>query len=122
MQLPKDPLDPLDPLDRLRSLRRRPERARGLGDDLAVAMHSMKKISASEQAASDAWAAVVPDTIGDCTRIGGLRAGKLIVLVPSSAHRHVVDRWLGSGGLSSLQALARVPIGSVVLKISSELG
>ncbi len=119
MQLPKDPLDPLD---RLRSLRRRPERARGLGDDLAVAMHSMKKISASEQAASDAWAAVVPDTIGDCTRIGGLRAGKLIVLVPSSAHRHVVDRWLGSGGLSSLQALARVPIGSVVLKISSELG
>ncbi len=109
---------PGDPLERLRLFRQRPDRARGLGDDLAIEMRAMRKISAGEQAARDAWSTVVPDAIGDCTQVGGLRAGKLIVLVPSSAHRHVVDRWLGSGGLHALQGLARVPIGAVVLKIA----
>ncbi len=111
---------PRDPLDRLRSYRQHPDRARGLGEDLAVVLHSTKKISVSEQAAGEAWGALVPDMIGECTRIGGFRAGKLIVLVPSSAHRYTVDRWLGSGGLRALQELARVPIGGVILKITRE--
>ncbi len=78
----------------------------------------MKKLSAGEQAARDAWATVVPDAVAQCTQVGGLRAGKLIVFVPSGAHRYRVDRWLGSGGLHALQGLARVPIGAVVLKIA----
>jgi hypothetical protein len=107
-----------DPLGRLRSLRNRPDRARGIGDDLQMQMNTMKKISATEQAASDAWAVAVPDGIRESTQIAGIKGGKLVVLVPSGAHRHVVDRWLGSGGLGEFQALARVPIGGVVLKIA----
>jgi len=83
-------------------------------------MNTMKKISASEQAACDAWMTAAPDAIRDSTSIAGLKAGKLIVMVPSSAHRHVVDRWLGSGGLGEFQALARVPIQGVVLKIAPQ--
>ncbi len=85
-------------------------------------MQAMKKISQAESSATDAWEAVVPDQIRDCTSIAGLRAGKLRVLVPSAAHRYLVDRWLGSGGLSEFQALARVPIGSIDLQISAPGG
>lgn len=101
-------------------MRRRTDRTRGIGDDIAIHMKSMKKISMTEKAAIDAWTTAVPDIIRDSTTIAGLKAGKLIVLVPTSAHRHVVDRWLGSGGLGEFQALARVPIGGVVLKIAPQ--
>jgi len=87
---------------------------------LLIQMNTMKKISASEQAASDAWMIAAPDAIRASTSIAGLKAGKLIVMVPSSAHRHVVDRWLGGGGLGAFQALARVPIQGVVLKIAPQ--
>lgn len=116
---PNDQNTPVDPLNRLRGFRVYPQRARGLKDDMLKQMQAMKKISEAESAASDAWMAVVPDQIRDCTSIAGLRAGKLSVLVPSSAHRYMVDRWLKSGGLNEFQALARVPIGSVLIKISA---
>lgn len=79
----------------------------------------MQKVSQNESAASAAWMTVVPDQINDCSQIAGLKAGKLIVHVPSAAHRHIVDRWLKSGGFREFQALARVPIQSVTLKINT---
>ena len=109
-----------DPLSRLRGFRVYAQRARGLEDDMALQMQAMKKISQAESAASEAWMTVAPDQILDCTAISGLKAGKLIVLVPSAAHRYLVDRWLSSGGLSELQALARVPIRGIDIKIDSK--
>ncbi|PCI07093.1 hypothetical protein COB72_10835 [bacterium] len=120
----KDSLNrsPSDPLDRLRGFRVYPLRARGLGEDMNLQMQAMKKISKSESAANEAWATVVPDQIRDCTSVAGLKAGKVVVLVPSAAHRYMVDRWLGSGGLSEFQALAQVPIRGVDLKIVADVG
>jgi Dna[CI] antecedent, DciA len=111
---------PTDPLDRLRGLRVRPDRARGLAGELEVQMKSMKKISDSESAALDAWGTVVPDAIGDCCSVGGLKAGKLVVMVENASQRHVVDRWLASGGFRTFQALARVPIRGIELKIAPQ--
>lgn len=99
-----------------------PMRGRSLGGDLEVQMNSMKKISQAESAAGEAWATVAPDQIRDCTAVAGFRAGKLVVLVPSAAQRYIVDRWLNSGGLSSLQGLARVPIRGIELKLSADSG
>jgi len=80
-------------------------------------MKSIKKISKTESAAIEAWETVVPDQIRDCCRLGGLRAGKLAVHVENASERYLVDRWLASGGLGALRALARVPIGRVELVI-----
>jgi len=83
-------------------------------------MNSMKKISESESAAVAAWSTVVPDAIGDCCAVGGLKAGKLVVIVENASQRHVIDRWLASGGFRSLQTLARVPIRGIDLKIAPQ--
>lgn len=108
-----------NPLDRLRGHRVYADRARSIVDDIASEMRTMKKVSKNESAATQAWTTVVPDLINDCSQIAGLKAGKLIVHVPSAAHRHVVDRWLKSGGFREFQALARVPIQGVTLKINA---
>lgn len=108
-----------NPLDRLRGHRVRADRGRAIGDDVLKEMRTMQKVSQNESAASAAWMTVVPDQINDCSQIAGLKAGKLIVHVPSAAHRHIVDRWLKSGGFREFQALARVPIQSVTLKINT---
>lgn len=81
-------------------------------------MKAVKKISKTETDALNAWTTVVPDSIRDFSTISGIKAGKLMVLVPSASHRHVVHRWLGSGGLGELQTLSRVPIRGVELKIN----
>lgn len=101
---------PRDALDRLRGLRVRPDRARSLGDDLRMQIGSIKKISHAESAAIDAWNTVVPDDVAPHCSASGMKAGKLVVEVPSAAARFMADRWLRSGGLVELKALARVPI------------
>lgn len=106
-----------DPLSRLRGFRNRADRARGIGDDLLKEMKLVKKISKAESEALSAWMTVVPDTINDFSSVSGIKAGKLIVVVPSASHRHVAHRWLASGGLGELQSLSRVPIRGVELKI-----
>jgi hypothetical protein len=83
-------------------------------------MKSLKKISLAESSAMEAWKTATPDQISDYTQIAGLKAGKLIVMVPGAAQRHVVDRWLKSGGMSEIQALARVPIRGIELRISPQ--
>ena len=113
---------PSDPLNRLRGFRVYPPRARSLGDDMDRQMQAMKKISHAESAANDAWLTVVPDQIRDCTKVGGLRAGKMTIYVDSAAQRFQVDRWLGSGGMGAFQALARVPIRGVEIKIAPAQG
>lgn len=80
----------------------------------------MKKISDSESAALEAWSTVVPDAIGDCCSVGELKAGKLVVMVENASQRHVVDRWLASGGFRTFQTLARVPIRGIELKIAPQ--
>ncbi len=108
----------VDPLTRLRGYRVHRDRARGLGDDLAYEMRGMKKVSDSESAALEAWNTVAPDHVLDIAQVAGLKAGKLIVMVPSASMRHVVDRWLKSGGFHEFQTLARVPVCGVMLKIA----
>jgi len=117
---PSGPSAPTDALDRLRGFRVYPQRARGLGDDMLMQMKAMKKISQSESAANEAWETAAPDQLRDCATLGGLKAGKLILLVPSAAHRFQIDRWLASGGLGTIQSLARVPISGVQVKIDAD--
>ena len=111
---------PRDPLERLRGFRVYPDRARTLGSDLAKEMKSMKKVSATESAAIEAWSTVAPDDINSNARVGGMKAGKLTIMVSSASQRHLVDRWLRSGGLTELKAIARVPIRGVDLKIQNK--
>jgi len=105
-------------LDQLRKHRVYPDRARGLEADLMRELKTLKKITSSESSAIEAWNAVIPDSIADSSSVGGLKAGKLVVHVPSAAQRYLVDRWLKSGGFSSFQALARVPVRGVQLVIA----
>ncbi len=112
---------PRDALDRLRSMRVHRDRARGIGDDLLLQMNSMKQITDSDSRAIEAWKTVVTDKINDCSHVVGVRRGKLVVNVPSSSARVVVDRWLKSGGQSELFALARVPIRGIEIQIDASV-
>lgn len=80
-------------------------------------MKQLRKTTRAESAAIEAWETVAPDGIRDMCRVGGLKAGKLVLLVASSSQRFVLDRWLGSGGLDELRALARVPLRGVEVRI-----
>ncbi len=113
---------PRDPLDRLRGLRVRPERARSLGEDLRAQIGSIRKVSATESAAIEAWNIVAPDELTAHCVASEMRAGKLVVLVPNAASRYVAQRWLGGGGLAELQVLARVPIRGVEFRMSATPG
>jgi hypothetical protein len=106
-----------DALTRLRGFRVFPQRARTLEGDLDRTMKSLRQVTHTEQAAIEAWDTVVPDQLRDDSDAVGMDRGKLIVTIPSAAHRYKADNWLRSGGLRELQSLARVPIRSVQMKI-----
>ena len=118
----RQPRTPRDALDRLRGYRVRPDRARSIEDEINRQIGDIKKISRTESAAIDAWNTAAPDEVTEHCRVGGMKAGKLIVLAPGSAQRYLADRWLRSGGLGELQALARVPIRGVDIRIDAKLG
>ncbi len=109
-----------DPLARLRGFRVYPDRVRTVADDVQRAMHSLRMVSQTEQAAIEAWNTVVPDHLGEQAQAVGMDRGKLIVTIPSAAMRYKVENWLRSGGLRGLQSLARVPIRSVQMKIVAQ--
>ncbi len=91
-----------------------------MGTDLERTMQSLRLVSKSEQAGIEAWNTVVPDDLNEQTDALGLDRGRLIVRVPSAAIRYKADNWLRGGGLGELQALARVPIRSVQMKIVAQ--
>ncbi|MHA7814349.1 MAG: hypothetical protein ACX94C_13280 [Phycisphaerales bacterium] len=106
-----------DPLDRLRSMRVRPDRARDLNDDISAQMKSIRKVSRAESAIAQAWSAAAPDMIAERCSLIGMKAGHVEVGVPDAPTRYQADRWLRSGGLSELSALAKIPIRGVRFRI-----
>lgn len=109
----------LDPLDRLRTMRVRPERARDLHDDMATQMKSIRKVSRAESAIAQAWSAAAPDAIADRCTLRGIKAGQVEIAVPDAPTRYQADRWLRSGGLRELSALAKIPVRGVRFRIVS---
>ncbi|MBO6740070.1 MAG: DUF721 domain-containing protein [Phycisphaerales bacterium] len=109
----------LDPLDRLRTMRVRPERARDLHEDMATQMKSIRKVSRAESAIAQAWSAAAPDAIADRCTLIGIKAGQVEIAVPDAPTRYQADRWLRSGGLMELSALAKIPVRGVRFRIVS---
>ncbi len=107
-------------LERLRGHRVRPERGRGVGEELERLVKSVRKLSAQASRASEAWAAAAPDEVAANCRVTDLRAGTLSVACRSASDRHNADRWLRSGGLDDLRAIARAPVSRVRFTLSSD--
>ena len=97
-------------LERLRGNRVRSDRARGMDDELNAFVKGLKKISGQAARAAGAWDAAAPDAVRATTRVTDLKAGTLVVAVRSAAERHAADRWVRSGGLGDLRAIAKAPI------------
>ncbi|MEM9374047.1 MAG: DciA family protein [Planctomycetota bacterium] len=100
-------------LERLRSHRVHPERGRGLEPELLAFVKGVKRMSGQASRASEAWSAAAPDAVAAVSRVRDLRAGTLTVEIASSADRHAADRWLRTGGLDELRALAKAPLSRV---------
>ena len=100
-------------------MRVRPDRARDLHADMAAHMKTIRKVSRAEAAISQAWEAAAPDAIASRCTLIGMKAGHVEVGVPDSSTRYQTDRWLRSGGLRELSALAKVPIRGVRFRIIS---
>lgn len=83
-------------------------------------MKSLKKMSRTETAAIDAWNTAAPDEITKTCTPARMHAGQLEVIVPDSSAKFVADRWVRSGGLHEVSALARVPIRGVRFVVSTE--
>ncbi len=94
---PKQRGTSIDPLDRLRSLR----------------------VSRTESALIDAWNTAAPDELTRHCKPLGLKAGRLEISVPDAAQKFQADRWLRSGGLAELSALAKVPLRGVQLHVGA---
>lgn len=108
-----------DPLGRLRGFRVRPERARDLSGDMQIQMKTLRKVSKTESALLQAWSAAAPDQLAQSCVPIGIRSGRLEIRVPNAAIKFQADRWLRSGGLAEVSALAKVPIAGVRLCIKS---
>lgn len=106
-------------LERLRAHRVRPERGRGVGEELERLVKSVRKLSAQAERASGAWAAAAPDGVAANCRVTDLRAGTLSVACRSAADRHAADRWLRAGGLDDLRAIAKAPVSKVRFTLAS---
>jgi len=109
----------VDPLDRLRGLRVRPERARDLSSDMQTQMKTLRKVSRTESSLLSAWSAAAPDQLAQSCVPIGIRAGRFEIEVPDASMKFQADRWLRSGGLAELSALAKVPIAGVRLRIGA---
>jgi hypothetical protein len=116
---PKQRGTSIDPLDRLRSLRVRPDRARDLQSDMAAQLKVLRKVSRTESALIDAWNTAAPDELTKHCKPLGLKAGRLEISVPDAAQKFQADRWLRSGGLAELSALAKVPLRGVRLHVGA---
>lgn len=97
----------------------RPERARDLSADMQVQMKTLRKVSKTESALLKAWSAAAPDQLAESCVPVGIRSGRLEIQAPNAAIKFQADRWLRSGGLSEVSALAKVPIAGVRLSIKS---
>lgn len=106
-------------LERLRGHRVFSDRGRGVGPELESFLKGLKKVNAQAARVGEAWEAAAPDAVRVGTRVADLKAGVLVVEVRSASDRHLADRWLRSGGLGELRALARSPVSRVKFVLSA---
>lgn len=108
-------------LEGLRARRNRPERGRGVAEDMASLLKGIKRVSAQASRAGEAWGVAAPDGVAASTRVTDLKGGVLHVAVRTAADRHRADRWLRSGGLAELRALAKAPISRVRFQLDASV-
>lgn len=97
-------------LERLRGYRVRRSRARGVGEDCDRLLSSLKRVSAAHASIEDAWRGCAPAGVVDLAWVESFSRGRLEMGVRDAGARHVVERWLRTGGDAVIRKASGVSI------------
>ncbi|GJM18307.1 MAG: hypothetical protein DHS20C14_05200 [Phycisphaeraceae bacterium] len=99
-------------LDRVRGYRVRPEGG-GLGEAIDRARRAVRKRTDAEQAAAEAWEAVVPDEFRERATFVSVRRGVVTVRVPDAGVRYRLEAWVRGGGQATYAGVAKTAVSRV---------
>lgn len=109
-------------LERLRGYRvRRPESA--LSDSLARLVPDLRRKSREHEKIAkllELWDAAAPDDLRPLASPTGYARGRLELECADAGARHVIDRWLRSGGIGLLRSLSPVTLRDVRVRIAGK--
>lgn len=100
-------------LERLRGFRVREGRDLTLAAEVERLRRGVRKRSRAEQAAADAWAAVVPDEFAAACAFVELKGKVAVVRARDAGVRYRVEAWLRGGGEATYAGVARAAVGRV---------
>lgn len=100
-------------LGRVRGYRVRPDRVEGLGAEIERASRAVRKRTDAEQAAADAWDAVVPDEFRERATFVTVKRGVVTVRVPDAGVRYRLEAWVRGGGQASYAGIAKTAVSRV---------
>ncbi|MAT82255.1 MAG: hypothetical protein CMJ29_11520 [Phycisphaerae bacterium] len=106
-------------LELLQQWRRRPQRAKGIGDGVALIDRRARQLHRRIGEFLSAWKQSLPEQLHERTCVQGIRGGVVDVLVASSAVSFELDRRLREGLLDELRASCRGTIVRVRLKVGT---
>lgn len=100
-------------LERLRGHRVRADRDMTVAAEVERLRRTVRKRTAAEEAAAQAWAAVVPDEFAGACEFVEFKRKTLTVRARDAGVRYRVERWLSAGGEKTIAGVARAPVGRV---------
>ena len=109
-------------LEVLRGHRVREGRARQVGVECDRVLASLERVSKAHGAIEDAWRGCAPGGVVDLAWVERFSRGRLEMGVRDAGARHVVERWIRSGGVGALRTGSGVSISTVRVVIVGRAG
>ncbi|MDG2424692.1 MAG: DciA family protein [Phycisphaerales bacterium] len=106
-------------LEQLQRWRHRPQRAKAIGDGVAIIDRRARQLHRRIGEFMGAWKQSLPQELHERTCVEGIRGGVVDVLVSSSAISFELDRRLREGLLDELRASCRGTVVRVRLRVGA---
>ncbi len=100
-------------VDRVRGHRVRPERPAGVGTEIDRLTRGIRRRSDAEEAAAEAWEAVVPDAFRERAVFVESKRGVVTVKAADAGVRYRLEAWLRGGGGATYAGVAKTGVKKV---------
>lgn len=100
-------------VERVRGYRVRPEREAGVGAELDRVTRGIRRRSDAEEAAAQAWDAVVPDEFRERAVFVSFKRKQVTVRAADTGVRYRLEAWLRGGGSATYTSVAKTGVSGV---------
>ncbi len=100
-------------VERVQGYRVRPDREPGVGAEVDRLTRGIRRRTDAEEAAADAWEAVVPDEFSERVVFVHAKRGVVTVKAADAGVRYRLEAWLRGGGQATYVGVAKTGVKSV---------